>query len=67
MSELSKDIENQCVLASIMTQLASNFDFKKPINGASVTYIQGNSDNFVSGMFGNNSKQIRPYLDITPA
>ena len=67
MSNLSKDFENQCVLASIMTQLAANFDFAKPLNGAPVTYIQGHSDSFISNMFGNNSPVIRPYMDITPA
>ena len=69
MSNLSKDIENQCVLASIMPRLASSgaFKFEKPLNGAPVTYVNGNSDSFISGMFGNNSPAIKPYLDITPA
>ena len=64
---MSKDIENQCVLASIMPQLGRNFEFEKPMNGSPVTYIDGTSDTFISGMFGNNSPLIRPYLDITPA
>ena len=69
MSSLSKDIENQCVLASIMGRLASSgaFKFEKPLHGAPVTYVNGNSDSFISGMFGNNSPAIKPYLDITPA
>ena len=69
MSSLSKDIENQCVLASIMPRLASSgaFKFEKPLNGAPVTYVNGNSDSFISGMFGNNSPAIKPYLNITPA